>query len=80
MLGFLVATWVGANPTDGPSAPYIIAHGVQTFTVRQENGAWKIARLTLDQTVVNAANLPDKAIRDQISSTAEERAKRNGWY
>ncbi|MBD1997670.1 nuclear transport factor 2 family protein [Leptolyngbya sp. FACHB-541] len=80
MMGYLVATWVGADPASGTSSPHIIAHGVQVFTVEKENGTWKIARLTLDQTAVNSANLPDQAIRSQIASTAEERAKRDGRY
>ncbi len=64
----------------GPEAPYIIAHGIQSFECRKEDDAWKFARVTLEQTVVNPkSGAPGQAI-EFSALTAGDRAERDGWY
>lgn len=75
MVGYLLALSMA-----GPEAPYIIAHGIQSFECRKEEGDWKFSRVTLEQTVVNPkSGAPEEALGFS-ALTAKDRAARDGRY
>jgi ketosteroid isomerase-like protein len=77
MVSYLIAVRVDGAPEQA-HAPYVIAHGVNTHVVRRDGGRWRIAAMTLDQTAVNSAALPDPAARGHDAATASVRARLDG--
>lgn len=58
---------------DKIDTPRLLAHAVQVAQLRQENGAWKLASLTIDQMVVSDLFGLDEASQHYFAALAGER-------
>ncbi|MEM9217257.1 MAG: hypothetical protein AAGD25_23310 [Cyanobacteria bacterium P01_F01_bin.150] len=53
--------------------PRLLAHAVQVAQLRQENGAWKLASLTIDQMAVSDLFGLDEATQQYFAALAGDR-------
>lgn len=64
-----------ANTPDSsaPNTPHLVAHALQVTHFRQENGVWKIDRITIDQMAVSQTFGLDEPTRQYFAALAGER-------
>ena len=64
-----------APKADKVDTPRLLAHAVQVVQLRQENGAWKLANLTIDQMAVSDLFGLDEATQHYFAALAGDRTQ-----
>ena len=77
LYGYLLVMLVADAKTGAPLGPRPIASGVETFRFRKVDGQWLIARMTQEETVLDATLAKPEQVR-YAALTAAARARANG--
>ena len=73
VLKFAVAPNAEQHNAEPINTPRLLAHAVQVAQFRQENGAWKLANLTIDQMAVSDLFGLDEATQHYFAALAGDR-------